>query len=903
MSNSNKDITDDITDGINAVAVGTFGLIAAGIAGLMLHNQSQVRLPETIEPPSSGQQSNANSVDNVSIETVIIVYGVLSIVLVAFVGVVTLPNNWTLLPIVGGVVAIVLTIIVAMKIGAAFPPTRSNTSETDEAVPPIKRYAITLPKDTKWQSEQAQRFVEQVMSVIPHCVLQIRAEYQSLIWELMDWRANSRFDEVQNSVHTYYPDAEVTEISREGASSEQWYYPFYRYTLHFHQVQDFVWPLKTVFDLKIYDPLVSLTKALATLLEGERVTYTLATSIPAEYAYKEGEKLIMASRLHPLEFMTPEGRDYALGKIILGRTREQKYRETDQKQARSKLSGLLYQAFLMVQVDTYNEDRLSQLCGVDAQIWEFENSPYNALGWCEDPFPESVKLIEDSAAEKRTSSLNLLRSWVFGQNPTWKRSRLILSTQEIAALWHLPHEGFTAPTITWLSGKRVPVSPQMMQVTTGVSLGTNVHAGKTTPIRLQDSDRQGHVYIIGKTGSGKSTLLHNIIHQDIAAGKGVGVIDPHGKLVNDILRSSIPESRENDVVLLEVANTSYPPPLNPFAIPKGIPREVALSQILGVLKKIYAEDWSATRMESAIYSALAALLYDSEATPRDISRMFLDPVYRQQLLRKVDDPVALEYWYDEYDNLAPGVQKQTREPVLNRIRIFYRNAAVRNMVCHPHQIDFRSVVEGKKIFLANLKSEETRSEKENLGALLIAQLQLAALSHQISEGETSTNFYLVVDEVQQFITTSLPETFSEARKFGLSLTVANQYLGQLQGSTLDAILGNAGATIIYGCGPSDARALTSIVQPAFSANDLVNFDRFHAAAKIQVNSQSVPAFSLNSPEPIAIPPDGAERERHIRSLAINNYTPWTRQEVEDWQTARYSRADRNRPLGEVTDYD
>ncbi len=259
-----------------------------------------------------------------------------------------------------------------------------------------------------------------------------------------------------------------------------------------------------------------------------------------------------------------------------------------------------------------------------------------------------------------------------------------------------------------------------------------------------------------------------------------------------------------------------------------------------MLKKIYADDWSKTRMESALYAALVALLDDPQATPRDLSRLFLDEAYRERLLTSVSDPVALEYWCEEYNLFSPGVQKQTREPVLNRIRIFYRNAAMRNMVCHPHRLDFHRMVSEGKIFLASLNSDEIRAEQANLGALLLANFQMATMSQQAAQGHIP--FYLAIDEVQQFVTTTLPVVFSEARKFGLSLTVANQFLGQLEGETLDAILGNVGTAILFACGPRDAQLLSALVKPEFETSDLVNFDRFYTAVKMQLMGKTLPAL-------------------------------------------------------------
>jgi hypothetical protein len=498
-----------------------------------------------------------------------------------------------------------------------------------------------------------------------------------------------------------------------------------------------------------------------------------------------------------------------------------------------------------------------------------------------------------------------MKAWISGRNNRWQEARLILSTDELASVWHLPYEEFSAPEIVWAPGRQVAAPAVAVQNQEGVRLGENAYAGRRNTVRLPYPDRETHVYLVGKTGVGKSTLLHHIIHQDIAAGKGVGVIDPHGGLVQNILRYSIPPEREDDVVVVDVADTDYPPPLNPFAVPEGISREVALSQVLGVLKKIYADEWSKTRMESAMYAALVALLDEPQATPRDLSRLFLDSDYRERLLASVSDPVALEYWGEEYSQLSGGMQRQTREPVLNRIRIFYRNPTVRNMVCHPQRLDFHRMVSEGKIFLANLNSDEARNEQANLGALLIANFQMAAMSR--SAPQQRQLFYLHIDEVQQFVTTTLPVAFSEARKFGLSMTVANQFLGQLEGETLEAVLGNVSTTVLFACGPRDAHTLSTLVKPEFDADDLVNFDRFHTAVKMQLKGKTLPAFSMSTPPPLFdptyVPDEALEREERIRRNSIARNGFWPREQVEQWLAERYPRPEIGAQVSEITDYD
>lgn len=763
-------------------------------------------------------------------------------------------------------------------------------------------YVITLPRESAWDTETARRFIDHLLRTTVHLALRIVAEPHEIRWEILDWRTNLIPDHVVRAVRSYYPQAEIEQRTTQPPPEGR--YPFYRYNLFFKQVEAFVWPLKPVQELRQFDPLTAIVQAMSGLREGERMVYTLALSLPAQYAHQVGEKLITVDRITPGHFFSSEGVKEAVSSAVTRQTRVEKYRESDQRVAQHKLNQTLYQCFLAVEIDSPDPQRVHQLAGIDSQVWEYVNEPYNALAWDDSrPLPESIRQVKNPEEDRQSGVLGTIYRWAQGRSAGWQRSLLILSPDEIAGLWHLPHTGFKAREIEWLHGRNVAAPKAVRQAVAGAVIGVNSHAGETVEVRLPDSERTLHTYIVGKTGVGKSTLAHHIIHQDIAAGKGVGVIDPHGDLVRRILRTSIPPEREDDVVLVDFAQTDYPPPLNPFSVPAGVSRETVLAHIMGVLKKIYADDWSKTRMENVLYSALVALLYEENATPRDISRLMTDAEYRTKLLQDVQDPVAQEYWWDEYEQFSEALQLQVREPVLNRIRIFYRNPAVRHMVCHPHHLDFRAIMDEGKIFLANLNSDETRSEQANLGAMLMANFQMAAMGRQSGDGETPRPFYLFVEEVQQFVTSSLPDVFSEARKFGLGLTAVNQYLGQLRGSTLEAILGNVGATILFACGPDDARALAGYLKPNLTADDLVNFDRFKAAVKMQVEGKTVPSFSIATQPPLPEPPDADAREARIREKSITNYTPWSREEVAGWLSERYARKRPQHPQGTVTDFD
>jgi hypothetical protein len=309
--------------------------------------------------------------------------------------------------------------------------------------------------------------------------------------------------------------------------------------------------------------------------------------------------------------------------------------------------------------------------------------------------------------------------------------------------------------------------------------------------------------------------------------------------------------------------------LNFFAHPKGVPKDVVVGHIMGVLKKIFAEHWSPTRMENLLYFALATLVEQEAATVLDIPPLFSDHSFRAQALKAVTDNEVLEFWHRDWEPQSRRAQQEAIGPILNRIRPLYRNRAVRNILCQPTTIDFRKLMDEGGIFLASLAGLETQIEAETIGALLISQIQMAAMSRADLPKEQRQPFYLAVDELQNFTTSSLSQVLSEARKYGLSLTAANQFLAQLEGDTLDAILGNVGTMILFQVGPQDARRLQLVSQPRFEAMDLLNLGRFETVVKLQWSAgRPYPAFDMRTLPPPEKPATAEARERTLRALSI-----------------------------------
>lgn len=362
------------------------------------------------------------------------------------------------------------------------------------------------------------------------------------------------------------------------------------------------------------------------------------------------------------------------------------------------------------------------------------------------------------------------------------------------------------------------------------------------------------------------------------------MIDPHGNLIRDILRGSIPPERAGDVAVIDLANADYPAPLNPL---RSAHSYAATARIMRVIERLFEGFEGAPRMVNYLRSALLLLQGDPEATLRDISRVFLDDVYREELLNKADNPELEDFWDMQYNQSSPQMRAQIADPVLSRVRPFFANPYLYPMLCHPYALDFGTMIDENKIILISLDvSEETLhgQERDLLGALLVTQLQIAAMRQR-----RSTPFYIYIDEVQRFVTTSLSDVLSEARKYGVALTTANQYLGQLTGKTLEAVMGNVGTTIVFSCSPEDGQALSQYMKPEFTPHKLVNLDRFSAAVKMQVEAQTQPAFSLLTDVPLFYPEDWQGRETSLRTFSRHHHTPMPREAVLHWLKERYPR--------------
>lgn len=349
----------------------------------------------------------------------------------------------------------------------------------------------------------------------------------------------------------------------------------------------------------------------------------------------------------------------------------------------------------------------------------------------------------------------------------------------------------------------------------GVILGTHEQYGITRELALDDADRLHHVYLIGQTGTGKTTVLRNAILQDIEAGRGVGVIDPHGDLALNLL-DMIPPHRTNDVIYFDPADCEFPIGLNP--IEKTDPRRhhLVVLNTVSALRGLWSDVWGLGRMQYILTNTLSSLLYYEHATLLGVNRMLADKPFRRKVLARVKDPILLSFWNLEFERYDSRLKAEAVAPIQNKVGQFATTRMTRNILGQAHNaIDFRSLIDRGQIFIANLSKGAMGEDNSRLiGSFLVAQFQLAALSRADIREDERRPFYLYIDEFQNFTNVaSLASILSEARKYRLALTLAHQYTAQLGEALRSAVFGNVGTILCMRIGFEDARLLSEQLDP------------------------------------------------------------------------------------------
>jgi hypothetical protein len=436
-----------------------------------------------------------------------------------------------------------------------------------------------------------------------------------------------------------------------------------------------------------------------------------------------------------------------------------------------------------------------------------------------------------------------------------------LNVMELSSLWHLPGIYTKLPNVSWSPSASFSEAPENLPVYTKVPEDTepdpnreiNFFAAtvfKNHPVTfgLKTIDRLRHVYILGKSGTGKSTLLENMAVDDFKKGRGVAFIDPHGDSAEALL-NYIPSHRINDVIYFNPSDREFPISLNILEVSNPDQAELVASGIVAIFHKLYGTSWG-PRLEYYLRNTLLTLTLIPGSTLPDVIKMLTQSDFRKKIYPKITNEQLLSFWKNEYDRLDEKVRSEQISSILNKVGQFVNSPLIHNLISHPKStLDLDQVLNSGKILIANLSQGKLGEDNAALlGAMFITKLQLAAMNRVDLPKDQRREFFLYVDEFQNFATESFIKILSEARKFGLGLVLANQYIAQIPETIQKAIFGNAGTTVCFVLGADDARVMEAEFGEAFTASNLVALQKHQIALKMTIDSAvSLPFLATTLP--------------------------------------------------------
>jgi hypothetical protein len=655
---------------------------------------------------------------------------------------------------------------------------------------------------------------------------------------------------VESQIYSQYPTVQIREADEDYVAHERQHSVVY--TSDITLTDDEFLPIKTFQSFEV-DPLAGITGTLAKLeTTGDEVWVQILVRPVADDWHKDTSKWVDGVRngksssiktvggwlpqLFEALWKPPEaGKETVVVKELSDRDK------TRISEAENKATKLGYQVRIRVAYLGENQTTArQQMQAIVGTFKQFNSTNLNGF--------------KASGGSFAKESLLPYRKREFGDEG------FILNIEELASVFHLPHTSVETPNIVWASSKTAEPPAKLPILTGNPAIDENISAFGLTNFRginhqfgMLRYDRSRHLYIIGQTGAGKSGLLELFALSDIFHNQGYAIIDPHGDLAVNNMKF-IPGSRLKDVVYFNPSDTAHPVGFNPLEVTNPEQKSNISSEVIGVLKRMFGDSWG-PRLEYILRYTILALLDRPSTTMLDISRMLTDKKFRKETLSYCKDAVVLQFWNVEYASWNEKFQAEAIAPVLNKVGAFTANPTIRNIIGQPKStFNIRQIMDEGKILLVNLsKGLIGEDNAAILGSFLVTKIQLAAMSRSdIPNIADRRPFYLYVDEFQNFATDSFATILSEARKYALNLTVANQYIGQMTETVRDAVFGNVGSMISFRVSADDAPILSKQFEPQFEAGDLLQMHNRHFIINMVINGEKVPAFSATT---LALPPE------------------------------------------------
>lgn len=646
------------------------------------------------------------------------------------------------------------------------------------------------------------------------------------------------------------------------------------------------------------------------------------TFIESQLVSQYPKALIVRSRDYMLDLMSDQSR-LALGQLKLSNSylyplrTHKDFKEVDPL---SSLLGILSKAqpqdmvciqFLLVPVSSGWQAKGERVARAKQQdsVGHTESNPYSKVIMDKiafNGFKTAIRLAvrSESKARSRQMLFEIANSFSSFNNPSgnslvfkrpilWhpyrlasvmkKRSnfftpRQILNVEEIATMMHFPAEKLAKiHNIAWIK-TILSDPPENLPVAEGLSdeqkaqinfFARTEYRNKSMTFGIKGEDRRKHVYVIGKTGTGKSTLIANMAISDMRNKKGFAVIDPHGDLC-EILLNYIPSFRVNDVVYLDPSDASHAFSLNPLEVQNPQQKELVVSGIVSIFHKLYAYTWG-PRLEYILRNSILSVIDLPNSTLMMIPQILTNDSFRAKALEKIEDEVLRNFWLNEFEQMHPRLKSEAMAPILNKVGQFLSSHMVRNIIKNPKStIDLEKIMNDGKILLLNLSQGKLGEDNAALlGAMTITKMQLAAMNRVKQKEEERRDFYLYVDEFQNFATTSFIKILSEARKYRLNLILANQYIAQIPEDVRAAIFGNAGTMLSFIVGAEDSRYMAREFAERFKEEDLIALGNFQAIIKLAINSITQAPFLCYT---LPLPKSVTQNREKVIKVSQERYT-------------------------------
>lgn len=682
---------------------------------------------------------------------------------------------------------------------------------------------VTMPRDNEIKIDAAEQLFATFASIKkstgklfgrfkaqPHLSFEIVALHESIKFYVSCHKNHQ--DLLEKQINGAYPDAEIKQVEEyniftEGGSSA--------YAALKLRSADYL-PIKTFRDLPT-DPLSAITSAMAKMQPGEGAAVQMIIS-PSDGKWKDSGKAWLKKEKDPGKPDNPKP-------------------PPDAKQIEAvegKMSRPGFNTVIRIVVSSTSSDSAKAHLSNIRSAFEQFSGPYNLF-----------------SGAKVSSEKGFMTDFIYRFLPRYTTTS-VLTPDELSSIFHFPNKAIETPYITWLSAKRAP-APEKIP-TSGLYIGRSVFRGIIRSVYISDYDRQRHMYIVGRTGTGKSELLKSMMLQDILAGKGIAFIDPHGDAAEEML-ALIPPERAEDVIYFDPSDTVRPFGMNMLEAYTEEQKHFVVANIIGLMYKLFDPNKTGIigpRFEHGVRNAMLTAMSKKGSTFVEVMRIMTDANFVREILPNVQDPVVRRYWTDQIAQTSDFHKSEVLDYTVSKFGRFVTNKMMRNIIGQSESsFDLRKIMDEGKILIINLSKGLIGEENSNfLGLILVPKIMAAAMSRSnIPEAERK-DFYLYVDEFQNFATDTFADILAEARKYHLNLIVANQFIGQIEEQVKNAVFGNVGTMISFRVGVTDANYLQHEFAPTFSENDLVNVERFHAYIKTQVQGEPVVPFSVDTTKDI-----------------------------------------------------